>query len=475
MHICNVYDFLGPNGYFFNGLEYSLFDDLHKIDFVFNKDTVDFLESKHEVISCFSNEIVSKNKICISELKASKKDVIYFYNLHTNGNIKHFLGMDKNSENIRNSGFNYISDLAKKYLKKLDNFYITIYSGLENELDKYDILKLYKECLDYNIPRNKIIFFSNILDSKKVISRFYTKFKIYNQKEFIFYKFNEQLLFKGDELIDTSNNNLFVNESVLLENKKNKCLFLNRRLRPHRLIILSLLANDNLIDNNLISFDFNYDTVDYFESYISDNHYIRVDEYFDSNSIEKKMINDNIVKDILNGFKILKKIKKKSLDVDNLNLIEGRHFEVDSKYLYETSCFSLVGETEFFDEWKDYSTEKVLKPIQQLHPFVVIGRPYILKDLKSYGFKTFSEFWDESYDNEENNAERIRKVYSTINNLINKPFSEWEHMYIKLKPILIHNKKVLSNYAGTHTRKKIEKNIINLLSNESIQNHQRVL
>ena len=475
MDIYNVYDFVGPNGYFFNALDYSLIDDLHKIDFVFNNNTIDFLQKKHDVISSFSHEIFSKNNICVYDINNSNKNVIYFYNLHTNGNLKHFLGMNKQSETIRNSGFEYISETAINYLKNTDNFYITLYSGIENELDKYDIVNLYKECMDYNIPRNKIIFLSNILDSKKILNRFYNKFKIYNQKEFIFYNFNEQLLFKGDELVNSQNSNLFVSENLNINHKKNKCLFLNRRLRPHRLFILSLLANDNLLDNNLISFDLEYDDTSYFESYIRDNHYIRIDEYFKSDDIQKKIIDDITLKKVLNGFKIIKKINKKSLDVNNFNSIEGRSLEVDAKYLYENSYFSLVGETEFFDDWKDYTTEKILKPIQQLHPFVVVGRPHILKDLKSYGFKTFSEFWDESYDDEDNNSNRIKKVYSTIDNLINKSFLEWEDMYIRLKPILIHNKKVLEKYAGISTRKKIEKNIINLLSNESIQNHQRIL
>ena len=475
MHISNVYDFLGPHGYFFNGIEYNLIQDFQSLEFIFNKKNVDILEKKHGTISCFSNNIVSENKICISDVDVAKKDVIYFYNLHTNGNLKHFLGMNKKSEDIKKSGFGYLSNKAIEYVRNVDNFYITIYSGLENEVDKYDILKLYKECSDYNIPRNKIIFFSNIINAEKIINLFKNKFKITNQKDFIFYNFNEQLLFKGDELKDYSNLKSFIQKDEINISKPNKCLFLNRRLRPHRLILLSLLTNDNLLDDNLVSFDLEYDDINYFEPYITDNHYIRVDEYFDGKDIDVKLIKNDIRDSILNGFKKLQNIKKKSLDVSDLSSIEGRHFEVDSKNLYKNSYFSIVGETEFFDDWKDYTTEKVLKPIQQLHPFVIIGRPHILEDLKSYGFKTFSEFWDESYDLEENNALRIDKVYSIIKYLINKPFLEWEDMYIKLKPILIHNQQILANYAGTITKPKIEKKIIKLLSNESIQNYQRIL
>lgn len=474
MNIVNVYDFQGPNGYFFNGIDFELLDEFKLVNFKFNKETSDIIQNKIGPISNAYYNILSEENILVSDIKDLNKN-LYLYNLNTNGNLKLFLGMDKKSQKIKKSGFHFISKKVLEYVKQYKNFYITIYSGLENEIDKFDILELYLECLNLNIPRNKIIFFSNNINPQKIVNLFKNKFKIKSDKDFLFINYNEQLLFKGDELLDVSKKNFFVQPNEILTTKKNKALFLNRRLRPHRLVILSLLANDSLLDNNLISFDFDYDDVSYFERYIKENHYIRVDEYFDSKNFEKKLLNSKLVSNVLSGFNILKSKKKLSLDVSDLNSIEGRYFEVDSKYLYENSYFSIVGETEFFDDWKDYTTEKIIKPIQQLHPFVLVGRPNSLKDLREYGFKTFSDFWDESYDSIEDNNIRIQKVYDVIKTLINKSISEWEDIYIKLQPILLHNKKILEKYAGCNQKILAEQKLINILSNESIQNYQKLL
>ena len=474
MNIVNVYDFQGPSGYFFNGIDSNLLDEFGKHNFLFNKTTSDLLKNKVGDIPNAYYNIISNKTILISDIK-NEIDDIYLYNLNTNGNFKLFLGMSKDSKKIKKSCFSFISEKAKSYTRNNKNFYITIYSGLENEIDKYDILELYKECLIHNIPRNKVILLSNIIRPEKLVSKFKNKFKIHSDCDFLFLNFNEQLLFKGDELLDDSKSKFFIQKNELNNTKKYKYLFLNRRLRPHRLLILSLLSNDSLLDNNLVSFDFDYDNVDYFESYIKDNHYIKVDEYFNIKNFNKKLLNNNLVNNILIGFQKLKQINKKSLDVGDLNSIEGRHFEVDSKSLYSDSYFSIVGETEFFDNWKDYTTEKILKPIQQLHPFVVIGRPNCLKDLHEYGFKTFSEVWDESYDMEEDDNVRIDKIYKLIYSLSNKSISEWNDMYIRLQPILIHNQNLLKQFSGSIKKIEIEYKLINLLSNEPIQNYQKLL
>ena len=474
MNIVNVYDFKGPHGYFFNGIDFDLLDEFKILNFKFNNDTINEVQKKVGAISNAYYNVLSEEIQLVSDIDEFEKK-IYLYNLNTNGNLKLFLGLDKNSKKIKKSGFHFISKKALGYLREHKNFYITIYSGLEHELDKNDILELYSECLNLNIPRNKIIFFSNIIDSEKIINLFKNKFNIKSKNDFLFLNFNEQLLFKGDELANDLKKECFIQENEINEIKENKCLFLNRRLRPHRLIILSLLANDSLLENNLISFDFDYDDVSYFKQYVKDNHYIRVDEYFRASTFDSRLLDKEFVSKILNGFEILKSKNKMVLDVNNLNSIEGRHFEVDSKYLYENSYFSVVGETEFFDDWKDYTTEKIIKPIQQLHPFVLVGRPHSIRDLQKYGFKTFNKWWDESYDSIEDNNIRIVKVYEVIKNLINKSTSEWQSIYKEIKPILIHNQSLLKEYAGSKQKILAEKKLINILSNESIQKNTKLL
>jgi hypothetical protein len=59
-------------------------------------------------------------------------------------------------------------------------------------------------------------------------------------------------------------------------------------------------------------------------------------------------------------------------------------------------------------------TEKTFKPICLRMPFVIVGTRGSLAYLRSYGFKTFGHLWDESYDDEINDHQRIEKIAFTL-------------------------------------------------------------
>jgi hypothetical protein len=83
---------------------------------------------------------------------------------------------------------------------------------------------------------------------------------------------------------------------------------------------------------------------------------------------------------------------------------------------YRHSWFSVVTETEM-DRDILRITEKVLKPALNFHPFVVFGNAGALQLVRSYGFQTFPEIFDESYDDEEDPARRFDLVYDQVSRL----------------------------------------------------------
>jgi hypothetical protein len=87
--------------------------------------------------------------------------------------------------------------------------------------------------------------------------------------------------------------------------------------------------------------------------------------------------------------------------------------------LYMTSYFSIIAESQFdFDKIEDISSinfsEKVFKTILGMHPFFLLAQPKALFALRELGFKTFGDYWDESYDDEENNDKRMEKCFDSI-------------------------------------------------------------
>lgn len=102
------------------------------------------------------------------------------------------------------------------------------------------------------------------------------------------------------------------------------------------------------------------------------------------------------------------------------------------------SCIALVNETRAFTPTGAVS-EKTLLPMMLLRPFVVLGSPHILKYIKELGFRTFSDFWDESYDEIENHEERVQAVLKLVDQLFELTWSDLLALYEEMKPVLIHN------------------------------------
>ena len=90
--------------------------------------------------------------------------------------------------------------------------------------------------------------------------------------------------------------------------------------------------------------------------------------------------------------------------------------------LYEDTYFSVVSETIFFTNYRDWEdsaflSEKTFKAILFKHPFILVATPNTLKYLKALGYKTFSPVIDESYDSIEDNTLRMIAIVKEINRL----------------------------------------------------------
>jgi hypothetical protein len=101
------------------------------------------------------------------------------------------------------------------------------------------------------------------------------------------------------------------------------------------------------------------------------------------------------------------------------------------------SLLQVVTETAYHGK-KQHLTEKSFKPIVMQQPFVLVSCQGSLEYLRSYGFQTFSEFWDESYDDMDDSL-RILKIGQLLENLCNLSQREREQLQKHLIPIIEHN------------------------------------
>lgn len=98
----------------------------------------------------------------------------------------------------------------------------------------------------------------------------------------------------------------------------------------------------------------------------------------------------------------------------------------------------IVAET-LFDHSKIHLTEKVFKPMVMRQPFFLVAAPGSLEYLRSYGFKTFGDVWDESYDDEFDHQRRLSMIVQEIENICNLDQTRFDRLNEKCSEIVAHN------------------------------------
>ena len=87
---------------------------------------------------------------------------------------------------------------------------------------------------------------------------------------------------------------------------------------------------------------------------------------------------------------------------------------------------------------RHHLTEKTFKPIALGMPFIIVGTQGSLKYLRSYGFKTFGDLWDESYDDEPDDSKRIEKIAKVLK-LLESLEEDRQAIFESAWPIIEHN------------------------------------
>ena len=109
------------------------------------------------------------------------------------------------------------------------------------------------------------------------------------------------------------------------------------------------------------------------------------------------------------------------LMIDNGSGYAAKSHKIDLWDQANNSLIHVVTETVYRGR-KNHLTEKTFKPIVMQQPFIVQSCKHSLEYLRRYGFKTFSEFWDESYDEADDSVRtyEIGKLLQDLNTMSQK-------------------------------------------------------
>lgn len=195
-------------------------------------------------------------------------------------------------------------------------------------------------------------------------------------------------------------------------------LSLNRVARYNRIALYVELKRRGLVDKNLYSY-YNIEN----ES-VEPNNLIKAEFLLDKHfaPLVKESLDDKIVLDAIIEHDVEPYLTDESL--------------------YKQTFFSLVTETEIDNL---LITEKTWKPLIFGHPFIIWGSHGILDYLKSKGFKTYSNIFNEDYDKIVDNRQRLNAIVKEVEKFNSLSRKTKKNFYPECVEIARHNQEVMLN------------------------------
>lgn len=115
-----------------------------------------------------------------------------------------------------------------------------------------------------------------------------------------------------------------------------------------------------------------------------------------------------------------------------------------SRKPYTDYFLEVVAETDILTT--DWITEKTVKNLYIGKPFIVMCGVGALGKIQNQGFKTFSPWIDESYDNIKNIYERLEAIKQEIDRIALKPYEEINKINQELQSVYKHNRECYENF-----------------------------
>lgn len=247
---------------------------------------------------------------------------------------------------------------------------------------------------------------------------------------------------------------------ITLEDKHydKKFLSFNRHMmthgRLHRGSIIALLCAMNVLDKGYVSAGMLWEYPTWADI---------LDEHGPHGLYVLHKDNPEIMKLIVDNKDKILNIGKLIIDADYDVLLERNNAKLlpTTDYFYSNSYFSVVTETtclakgifpgELIPPGRQLS-EKTFKPIGLKHPFILVAPAHTLTLLKEIGYKTFSPWIDESYDNETDESARLLMIAKEIKRLSELSPSELTEFLNNVREICNYNYNMLLSKTSFATK-----------------------
>ena len=303
------------------------------------------------------------------------------------------------------------------------------------------------------IPTNKVILILGYANSQNK----YEQWVEYNKRNI-----NENLTVVSTDWMEYEASKEVNKKETLIQHVDNfhkiqkDFLCYNNRYKGHRVDLLTLFYKFDLLKNSMFSFR---DVCPDHKSLWANSYskYYRIDMVDPTIFIKTR----DAIKKIagMDDERIEQLHSLLPLVVDtNKSLKDLKKIIDPSQSFYDITLLSVVTETRFYLN-DVFNTEKIYKPIANRHPFIVVGPAKTLENLHNMGYKTFSDYFDESYDDIEDPVHRMFKITTLCRKINEWPKDKKEDFYYDVMHITEHNFNLLKSIY------KFPRKNINILSN----------
>lgn len=415
-----VYEWIGPNGPLSNNRVPNIFDIANVTSGLNVTD-----QSQNNSVYLYNSLFSRHPKVfeLSSTYGLNGEDLfVYDWQIHYRTHFRDLFSYGAKTGLIESSHISPI--IMDKIRNEYSNGFLLIDCSLESFVDNTTFWLMHNYFDMHGIPLEKIIYQTGCPNVQELYDHYCSLMKFPKKMKMLFWDAFEHQMSEREQ-----NKNYETHRHIEIINKTFLCL--NYRYRQHRLDLLLLFYKFGLLDDT------------YFSMPAHNPH--------NRNELYMKHIDKNFLKNLNMTDQDLVQLQSMlPLKVDDLADNHGSHGELtmDNKHgltrMYETSIINITTETTAYSNIIA-ETEKTFKPTLYKQPFILAGAPYSIKYLKNKGYKTFSDWFDEGYDNIEDHRTRMFRITE-----ICKEISEWtkdqKSLFIEeTKPILNYNYDLLKS------------------------------
>lgn len=124
-------------------------------------------------------------------------------------------------------------------------------------------------------------------------------------------------------------------------------------------------------------------------------------------------------------------------NIDNKHLISYPENTLGLQSVYRTIFCDIVHETDVNDS-NCFYTEKTVRPMLFKTPFITMHGKGSLQSLKTLGFKTFDQWWPETYDNY-HGKQRLEEILKCVKLIKSLSMSDVQKIAKEMEDVLQHN------------------------------------